>query len=210
MNASADTHTLTLEHPAYPQGLRCWLGNHAPPALTLRGKLDIVRQPAVALFSSGTCPAALARHARGLADQLRQQGVTVISGFHSPVERACLTTLLEGTQPLIVCPARSIIHWRIPLQYRQPLQEERLLLLSPFSETQHRVTEETALTRNLVAAALAETVLVVHAAPGSKTGAFCRELLRWGKALRTFDSAHNANLIEMGAGVLRQGAAILE
>jgi hypothetical protein len=44
---------------------------------------------------------------------------------------------------------------------------------------------------------------VVHAAPGSKTEAFCRELVRWGKPLRTFDSPHNANLVEMGAGVLR-------
>jgi predicted Rossmann fold nucleotide-binding protein DprA/Smf involved in DNA uptake len=83
------------------------------------------------------------------------------------------------------------------------LQDGRLLLLSPFSATQRRMTEETALTRNLVVAALAETVLVVHAAPGSKTEAFCRELVRWGKPLRTFDSPHNANLVEMGAGVLR-------
>ena len=56
-----------------------------------------------------------------------------------------------------------------------------MLLLSPFSATQRRMTEETALTRNLVVAALAETVLVVHATPGNKTEAFCRELARWGK-----------------------------
>jgi hypothetical protein len=41
-------------------------------------------------------------------------------------------------------------------------------------------------------------VLVVHAAPGSKTEAFCRELVRWGKPLRTFASEHNANLVGMG------------
>jgi hypothetical protein len=46
-------------------------------------------------------------------------------------------------------------------------------------------------------------VLVVHAAPGGKTEAFCRELVRWGKPLHTFDSPYNANLVEMGAGVLR-------
>jgi predicted Rossmann fold nucleotide-binding protein DprA/Smf involved in DNA uptake len=91
----------------------------------------------------------------------------------------------------------------MPPEYRQPLQEGRLLLLSPFSATQRRMTEETALTRNLVVAALAETVLVVHAAPGSKTEAFCRELVRWGKPLHTFDSPQNANLIGMGAGILR-------
>jgi predicted Rossmann fold nucleotide-binding protein DprA/Smf involved in DNA uptake len=203
MSASTDQHTLTPSHPAYPPALRHWLGADAPPTLTARGNLAILQQPALALFSSSQCPAALILRAHDLADQLRQQGRTVISGFHSPVERECLTTLLRGTQPLILCPARSIEHWRIPLAYRQPLQDGRLLLLSPFSATQRRMTEETALTRNLVVAALAETVLVVHAAPGSKTEAFCRELVRWGKPVCTFDSLHNANLVEMGAGVLR-------
>jgi predicted Rossmann fold nucleotide-binding protein DprA/Smf involved in DNA uptake len=203
MSASSDQHSLTPEHPAYPPALRHWLGADAPPTLTARGNLAILEQPALALFSSSQCPAALILRAHDLAEQLRQQGRTVISGFHSPVERECLTTLLRGTQPLILCPARSIEHWRIPSEYRQPLQDGRLLLLSPFSATQRRMTEETALTRNLVVAALAETVLVVHAAPGSKTEAFCRELVRWGKPLRTFDSPHNANLVEMGAGVLR-------
>ncbi len=198
---STDQHNLTPEHPAYPPALQRRLGDHAPPTLTARGNLAILQQPALALFSSSQCPAALILRAHDLADQLRQQGRTVISGFHSPVERECLTTLLRGTQPLILCPARSIERWRIPLEYREPLQEGRLLLLSPFSPTQRRVTEETALTRNLVAAALAETVLIIHAAPGSKTEAFCRELVRWGKPLRTFDSPHNANLVEMGAEV---------
>lgn len=47
---------------------------------------------------------------------------------------------------------------------------------------------------------LAKTVLVVHTALGSKAEPFYRELVGWGKLLRTFDSPHNANLVEMGRG----------
>jgi predicted Rossmann fold nucleotide-binding protein DprA/Smf involved in DNA uptake len=198
MHSTPEPQTIQQHDAEYPPALQRWLGEHAPPTLTTRGNLAILQQPALALFSSSQCPAALILRAHDLAEQLWQQGRTVISGFHSPVERECLTTLLRGTQPLILCPARSLENWRIPPEYRQPLEDGRMLLLSPFSPTQRRVTGETALTRNLVAAALAETVLVIHAAPGSKTEAFCRELLRWGKPLRTFASEHNANLVEMG------------
>jgi len=198
MRITSEPQTIHPHDDTYPTTLQRWLGAHAPPTLTARGNLAILQQPALALFCSSQCPAALIMRAHDLAEHLRQQGQTVISGFHSPVERECLTTLLRGTQPLILCPARSLENWRITPEYRQPLEDDRLLLLSPFSPTQRRVTGETALTRNLVAAALAETVLIIHAAPGSKTEAFCRELLRWGKSLRTFASEHNANLVGMG------------
>ncbi|NJP05579.1 MAG: hypothetical protein HC837_08145 [Chloroflexaceae bacterium] len=196
---STDQHTLTREHPGYPPALSHWLGEQAPPEITTQGNLALLEQPALALFGSSQCPAALILRAHDLAQQLQRAGRTVIGGFHSPVERECLTMLLRGTQPLIFCPARTIVNWRIPLEYRQPLQAGRLLLLSPFSPTQRRVTEEMALTRNLVVGALAETVIVLYAAPGSKTEAFCRELRRWGKTLHTFAHEHNANLIAMGA-----------
>ena len=40
---------------------------------------------------------------------------------------------------------------------------------------------------------------MAHAGPGSKTEAFCKEILSWQKPIYTFDSHYNKNLIEMGA-----------
>jgi HEPN domain-containing protein len=37
-----------------------------------------------------------------------KRGVTVVGGFHAPMERECLTILLRGAQPVILCPARNI------------------------------------------------------------------------------------------------------
>ena len=132
------------------------------------------------IFCSSRCPGSLIVQASDLAHALRDRGSAVIGGFHTPVERACLEILLAGVGPLIVCPARGM-YKSVPAELRQPLADGRLLLLSPFDAAERRVTAELAAYRNRFVAALAERVLFVHAAPGGRTEALAREVIRWGK-----------------------------
>src|SRR5437879_4678720 len=97
------------QHDAlYPPALRTYLAERAPATLTARGNLDVLRQkasdPLVALFCSVQCSGAIILQTYELARALRDAGVTIISGFHSPLEKECLDVLLDGTQPMIVCP----------------------------------------------------------------------------------------------------------
>jgi len=46
---------------------------------------------------------------------------------------------------------------------------------------------------------MSAAVFVIHASPGSKTEAFCKEIISWQKAIYTFESDYNKNLIKMGA-----------
>ena len=56
---------------------------------------------------------------------------------------------------MVICPARSLEGMRVPREWRGPLAEGRLLLLSPFTEKSRRVTSGLAAARNkFVAAAL--------------------------------------------------------
>jgi hypothetical protein len=96
------------------------------------------------------------------------------------MERECLTMLLRGNQPLIVCPARSLRNMRLPSAYKKPLDQGRLLLLSPFSEKERRNTAELANRRNQFVAALATAIFVSHAEPAGKTEALCHQVLQWG------------------------------
>ena len=130
---------------------------------------------------------------------MKQAGITVIGGFHSPIERECLTILLRGSQPIVVCPARCIEGMRIRAEYKKPLEEGRLLFLSPFKESQRRNTVETAMERNRFVAALADAVFIAHASPNSKMEKFCHEVLKFGKPLYTFESEANKFLINIGA-----------
>jgi len=134
-----------------------------------------------------------------IAQVLRDAGMTVISGFHSLMERECLTILLRGTQPAIICPARSISNMRINKEYKKPLKDGLLLFLSPFDENQGRISAKTSHYRNLFVAAMSPAIFVVHAGPASKTEELCRKILSWQKPIYTFESDYNKNLIKMGA-----------
>jgi len=165
----------------YPTAAMALLGDAAPERIYAIGNLDVLSQPLLALFCSSKCPGSVILQTYDAVCALRDAGVTIISGFHSPIEKECLRLLLRGTQPIVICPARSIERMRMPSEWRAPLAAGRLLILSPFDAKHPRITAETAQYRNRFAAALATRILIPHAAPGSKTEAFAREVEGWGK-----------------------------
>ena len=103
---------------------------------------------------------------------LRERSITVISGFHSAIEQECLNILLKGSQPIIYCPARSLEGMKIKPDLKTPLEEGRLLILSPFEAKHRRISTSLAETRNYFVAALADSIFVSYAAPESKTQKF--------------------------------------
>jgi predicted Rossmann fold nucleotide-binding protein DprA/Smf involved in DNA uptake len=186
----------------YPSAWKKFLGDCHPEIITTMGNLDILNHKKLAFFCSVKCPGHLILKAYDLSQSLKQAGVTAIGGFHSPIERECLTILLRGKQPVIVCPARSIKGMRMRRVYIKPLEEGRLLFLSPFKESQRRNTVDTAMERNRFVAAVADAVFVAHASPNSKMEKFCGEVLKLGKSLYSFESDANKCLFNIGAKVL--------
>lgn len=185
--------------PGYPERLPRFLGDAAPERVTARGNVDLLREKALGLFCSQKCPGKLILETYDLACALREQGATVISGFHTPMEQECLRLLLRGKQPVIICPARSIETMRLHAEWRKPLVDGRLLILSPFAQKHRRITAETSAIRNRFVAALADQVFIAYAAPGGKTESFAGEALAWGKPVLTIGSPENAGLLEIGA-----------
>jgi len=171
------------DDPRYPTAAMNLLGDDAPKRVYALGKLSILDQPLLAFFCSSKCPGSVILQTYDTACALRDASVVVISGFHSPIEKECLRLLLRGTQPIVICPARSIERMRVPAEWRAPLAAGRLLILSPLDANHPRITAETAQHRNRFAAALATRILIPHAAPGSKTEAFAREVEGWGKQM---------------------------
>ena len=79
------------------------------------------------------------------------------------------------------------------------IQAGRLLLISPFTDKQKRVTTQLAEERNRFVAELADEVLIAYAHPGGKTERLALELLNTHKRVYTFESPANRELIERGA-----------
>ncbi len=174
------------------------LGPSVPSSITAIGNVEILARPKLALLCSVRCPGRIILRAYDLAQSLRQTEYAVVGGFQTPMEKECLKVLLRGPEPVIVCPARAVEGMRIPMDWRGPLAEGRMLILSAISG-ERRVTAETAAERNRLVAALADALFVAHADPGGKTEALCREAAGWGKPLYTFDDPANGNLLALGA-----------
>jgi hypothetical protein len=161
------------------------------------GKRDLLKNKWTAFFCSVRCPGNLILKAYDLAQRWRAENQPVIGGFHSPVEKEVLKIMLRSTVPVSAVLARSLPK-RIPTEFRHPLDEGRLLLVSPFGVKMRHATRETAAHRNQVVAALADKVFVAYAASGGKTEAFCREVVGTGKTCMTFDDPKTANLKAAG------------
>lgn len=185
--------------PSYPARLMEVLGEDAPAELSVLGDPELLRYARVGVFSSIRTPPELILRSFDLARTLRGAGIGVASGFQSPLERECLALLIRGKQPVIASPAAGIGGIRVPRGWRRPLQEERLLVLSPFGRRLRRPTVGAALFRNRVVAALAERIFVIHARPGSRTFRTAAAALERGQPVYCFDHPRNRELLLLGA-----------
>ena len=194
-----DIKRIDKNDPEYPNSLIHRLANDAPDSVTAVGNLAILNQRKLAIFCSASCPAEVISQTYDLIQKLVDARVTVIGGFHSPVERECLSILLRGGHPIILFPARSLVKLRIRPEHKEPLEKGRLLFLSFFRSHRHRSDVEMATRRNRYVAALAEKIFIPFAAPGSKTEYLCRELIAWEKPVYTIANEANENLVKFGA-----------
>lgn len=191
----------------YPVTLRAPLGIEVPAVITAVGERSLLHHPLLAVFCSQRCPGSLIMQAQDLAHMLRDKQAAVVGGFHTPVEQAFLDVLLAGAGPLVVCPARGMPQ-RLEKKFKKPLEEGRLLLLSPFNDGERRITADLAASRNRFVAALAERVLFIHAVPGGQTERLAREVIGWGKPVYTLADAANSNLVEMGTVPVSDGESV--
>lgn len=168
------------------------------PRIWSIGNLDILKTRLIGFFCSTKCPGSVIVQIYDLARALRDSGISVISGFHAPMERECLDLLLRGRQPVVICPARNIERMRLPIAWQTLIAEGHLLILSPFSVPHRRPTADLAEQRNFFVSALANTVVIAHAGRGSKIDRLSAEILASGKRVYTLDLPENASLMQHG------------
>ena len=185
--------------PEYPAGLRRCFGEGRSGPVTAWGGLHLLEGALLGFFCSVRAPGDALLKIYDLARALRGTGVTLVGGFQSPMEKEFLDLLLRGSAGVVVCPARGLGVMRLPRAWRAPLNDGRLLVLSFFDEAVRRPTAAIAARRNACVAALADRLLVAHAAPGGKTERLCRDALAAGKRVFTLESSDNAQLIARGA-----------
>jgi predicted Rossmann fold nucleotide-binding protein DprA/Smf involved in DNA uptake len=184
-----------------PMRIACTIEGRVIP-VSAQGDATLLQQKKLGLFCSRKCPGELILKSYDLMQTIRDARITVISGFHAPMDKECLRILLRGRQSIIYCPARSIEGMRLKPEFREPVEQGRMLILSPFQARARRITAERADVRNQFVANLSDAVLFIHAAQGSRTEALCREKADSGKPVFAIESQYNANLKQLGAQLI--------
>lgn len=141
-----------------------------PPGVSMLGDEAIWSLPKTAFLCSRKVPASQVLKCYDWAIAMREAGQCVMLGAHSQLEKDVLHYLLKGTQPIVVVLARGMKR-KLEPELIKEMGKGRLLVVAPFMESVKRVTQDTAMARNLYMLEHAERVVVGHAAQGGALAA---------------------------------------
>jgi hypothetical protein len=162
------------------------------------GSLDLLALHTLGIVCSVRLPGSIILETFDFSKAVSSEGIAVVGGFHSPMERQCLEILLVRHVPVVICLGRRLSTGRVPSEWRVPLIEERLMLMSPFDEKKKRVDRDLAYQRNRLVMGLSDTLLVPYAAPGGKAEKIVREALVWKKPVWSFGVEEGEELFALG------------
>jgi DNA processing protein len=154
---------LFLGDPGYPTLLAEI--ESAPPALILRGRLELAARTCVAMVGARNASAAACRFARQLALGLADEGVTVVSGLARGVDTAAHIGALAGGTIGVIASGIDIAFPPENAELQERVAREGLLVAEqpPGTEPLARFFPS----RNRIIAGLATGTAVVEAAPRS-------------------------------------------
>jgi predicted Rossmann fold nucleotide-binding protein DprA/Smf involved in DNA uptake len=139
--------------------------------VSIIGNVHLVNKRKQGLLCSRKCPADKILEAFDLFKLwAANPETTIVSGFHSPVEKECLRLLLKGKANIILSPARQIETMQLSKDWKTAPDEGRMLILSPFIEK--RADARTIDRRNHFVADLSDTLYIPYATPGGNLEQF--------------------------------------
>lgn len=107
------------------------------------GNKEILKLHKTAFLCSQKCPAHIVLKSYDWAKEQRKEGNCIVCGNHSQIEKDVFEILLRGKQPLILVLVRGMKKIWEP-EIERAVNENRLLVVSPFEDDVKRVTRITA------------------------------------------------------------------
>lgn len=154
---------LFLDDPDYPPLLAEL--ESAPPALILRGRVELLARSTVAIVGARNASAAACRFARQLAHELGGAGVSIVSGLARGIDTAAHVGSLAGGTVAVIASGIDVVFPPENAALQERVAEEGLLIAEqpPGTEPLARFFPS----RNRIIAGLALGTVVVEAAPRS-------------------------------------------
>ena len=90
-------NSISLDHQILSKTQRVRLRQLNVATMDCVGEWGLLSAHLLGLVCSVKCPGKVILETYDFMTYLRKQDITVVSGFHSPMERECLNILLKGT-----------------------------------------------------------------------------------------------------------------
>lgn len=187
----------------------------APPALILRGRLDLLTLPTVAIVGARNASAAACRYARGLAHDLADAGCLVVSGLARGIDTAAHQGSVDTATAGIIASGIDIAFPPENAALQDRIAEEGVLIAEqvPGREPLARHFPS----RNRIIAGMALGTVVIEAAPRSGSLITARLANEAGREVMAVPGspldprAQGCNaLIRDGATLIQNAADVLE
>jgi predicted Rossmann fold nucleotide-binding protein DprA/Smf involved in DNA uptake len=163
----------------YPKRLKERLRSRAPVLLYGVGDIALLDRGGLAVVGSREADEAVSLFTNTLAERCAKEGITVISGDAKGVDREAMTTALDTGGTVVGVLPEGVAKASMKPDYRRPLQEGRLALVSDLSpEAPWSVAS--AMNRNKYIYALSDWACVVASSTDGGTWAGATENLKHG------------------------------
>lgn len=136
------------------------------------GNKTLLDEYKVGFLCSRKVPASIVLKSYDWAKEQRKKKICVVIGNHSQIEKDVFQILLMGKQPLILVLARGMLK-RVDIIIKNEIDNNRLLVIAPFTNSIIRVTSETAERRNKYITEISDSLIIGYM---SKNGMLERNL----------------------------------
>ena len=183
----------------------------APAVLIVKGRLELLERPAVAMVGARNASAAAIRFARGIAAQLSERGFAIVSGLARGIDTAAHAGSLEGGTIAVVAGGIDVVYPPENAALQQAIGEGGLLVTEQPPGIEPRARHFPA--RNRIIAGLGLGTLVVEAAPKSGSLITARHANEYGREVMAVPGspldarAQGCNLLIRDGATLIQTAA---
>jgi len=151
---------ISRSDPAYPERLKRYLGQTAPPLLYGIGPKELINRGGLVVVGSRDRSEEDGNFARRVGEHCAKEGTTIISGAAKGIDRDAMSGALDAGGWALGVLAEGLAKTATSGQYRSGLVSDRLTLVSPY-EPDSRWFAHTAMERNKLLYGLGDAALVV-------------------------------------------------
>jgi predicted Rossmann fold nucleotide-binding protein DprA/Smf involved in DNA uptake len=166
---------------SYPEHLKRYLGQSAPPLLYGVGSMDLLDRGGLVVVGSRDRSEEDGDFARRVGEHCAKEGIAIISGAAKGIDREAMSGALEAGGWALGVLAEGLARTATSGQYRSGLVSDRLTLVSPY-DPDSRWFVYAAMERNKLLYGLSDAALVVaSSADNGGTWAGACEALQHGR-----------------------------